>query len=110
MATEYETAPGYESAVGVARSAGEAGPIDGFVERMAERLGGKASVRAVFGKPITRDGLTIIPVARVRWAFGGGAGSSLVAVGPGKDGVARPTSGWRSSGRRRARGPVAAAA
>jgi uncharacterized spore protein YtfJ len=89
MATDYETAPGYESAVGAARKAGEAGQIDGFVERMAERLGGKASVRAVFGKPITRDGLTIIPVARVRWVFGGGAGSSasgsLVAVGPGKD-------------------------
>lgn len=88
MVTEYETAPGYESAIGAARKAGDAGQIDGFIERMAERLGGKASVRAVFGKPVTRDGLTIIPVARVRWAFGGGAGSSLVAVGPGKDGVA----------------------
>jgi uncharacterized spore protein YtfJ len=85
MTTDYETAPGYESAVGEARKAGEAGQIDGFIERMAERLGGKASVRAVFGKPVTRDGLTIIPVARVRWAFGGGAGTSLVAVGPGKD-------------------------
>lgn len=87
MATDYETAPGYEFAVGAARKAGEAGPIDGFVERMAERLGGKASVRAVFGKPIERDGLTIIPVARICWAFGGGAGSSLIPVGPGKDGI-----------------------
>jgi uncharacterized spore protein YtfJ len=100
MATDYETAPGYESAVGAARKAGEAGQIDGFIERMAERLGGKASVRAVFGKPVTRDGLTIIPVARVRWVFGGGAGSSLVAVGPGKDGDApgTPTSSGSGGG------------
>jgi uncharacterized spore protein YtfJ len=100
MATDYETAPGYESAVGAARKAGEAGQIDGFIERMAERLGGKASVRAVFGKPVSRDGLTIIPVARVRWAFGGGAGSSLVAVGPGKDGDApgTPTSSGSGGG------------
>lgn len=100
MATDYETAPGYESAVGAARKAGEAGQIDGFIERMAERLGGKASVRAVFGKPVSRDGLTIIPVARVRWAFGGGAGSSLVPVGPGKDDDApgTPTSSGSGGG------------
>lgn len=88
MATDYETAPDYEAALRRARRAGEGGPIDGFIERMAERLGGKASVRAVFGDPIERDGLTIVPVARVRWAFGGGAGSSPVAVGPGKPGEA----------------------
>jgi uncharacterized spore protein YtfJ len=57
--------------------------IDGFVERMAERVGSKASVRAVFGDPIERDGITVIPVARVRWGFGGGAGRGPIAVGPG---------------------------
>lgn len=75
-----------DSATEAAKRAGDGGPIDGFVERMAERVGGKASVRAVFGDPIERDGFTIIPVARVRWGFGGGAGTGPVAVGPGLDG------------------------
>ena len=68
----------FEQARKAARSS-----IDGFVERMAERVGGKASVRAVFGDPIERDGITVIPVARVRWGFGGGAGRGPIAVGPG---------------------------
>ncbi len=59
------------------------GSIDGFVERMAERVGAKASVRAVFGDPIEKGGITVIPVARVRWGFGGGAGRGPIAVGPG---------------------------
>lgn len=75
-----------ETAMEAARRAGDGGPIDSFVERIAERVGAKASVKAVFGEPIERDGLTIIPVARVRWGFGGGAGSGPVAVGPGIDG------------------------
>ena len=64
--------------------------IDGFVERMAERVGGKASVRAVFGDPIERDGITVIPVAKVRWGFGGGAGRGPIAMGPGIEGQAAP--------------------
>ena len=82
-----ETVPGYDAAVAEATTAGEPGPLDGFVERMAERVGGKASVRAVFGDPIERDGITIVPVARVRWGFGGGAGTGPVAVGPGRTGA-----------------------
>ncbi len=83
---EQETTPGYDAAIAEARKAGGAGPIDGFIERMAERVGGKASVRAVFGDPIERDGITVIPVARVRWGFGGGAGNGPVPVGPGRPG------------------------
>src|SRR5215213_7681564 len=82
-ATGYQTVPGYDGAVADARKAGDPGPIDGFIERIAERVGGKASVRAVFGDPIERDGITIIPVAKVRWGFGGGAGGPI-AVGPGR--------------------------
>lgn len=85
MAIDYKTAPDYETAMGEARKAGDGGPIDGFIERMAERIGANASVRAVFGDPIERDGRTIIPVARVRWAFGGGAGTGPIPVGPGTD-------------------------
>ncbi len=90
MATEFRTGIDFESAMAAARRTGEGSPIDGFVERMAERVGAKASVRAVFGDPIERDGLTIIPVARVRWGFGGGAGRGPIAVGPGIDGQGAP--------------------
>lgn len=83
--TDYRGAPGYDDALAEGRLAGDGGSIDGFVERMAERVGGKASVRAVFGEPIERDGITVIPVAKVRWGFGGGAGRGPIAVGPGID-------------------------
>jgi uncharacterized spore protein YtfJ len=83
MTTDYASATGYEAALDQARRAGTGSSIDGFVERMAERVGAKASVRAVFGDPIMRGEITIIPVARVRWGFGGGAGRGPIAVGPG---------------------------
>lgn len=50
-------------------------PIDGFLARLAEKVGAHANVKAVFGEPIERDGLVVVPVAKVRWGFGGGAGS-----------------------------------
>jgi uncharacterized spore protein YtfJ len=43
-----------------------------FIERLAEKLGITANARAVYGEPVERDGLTIIPVAQVRYGFGGG--------------------------------------
>jgi uncharacterized spore protein YtfJ len=43
--------------------------------RLAERLGANAAASAVFGTPVERHGVTVIPVARVRWGFGGGGGS-----------------------------------
>ena len=46
---------------------------DGF-SRLAERLGASASASSVFGEPVERDGVTVIPVARVRWGVGGGSG------------------------------------
>jgi len=64
------------SAVEVVREATEGAPFDRFLDRLAERLGGRASVKAVFGDPIERDDLTVVPVARVRWGFGGGSGTS----------------------------------
>ena len=87
-ATDYRGATGYDDAMAEARLAGDGGSIDGFVERIAERVGGKASVRAVFGDPIERDGITVVPVAKVRWGFGGGAGRGPIPVGPGIDGGA----------------------
>jgi len=51
-----------------------AGPAAEVLERLAERLGGKASVSAVFGEPVEREGVTIIPVAKVGFGFGAGTG------------------------------------
>ena len=85
MTTDYKAAMDYDFALEQAQKAGRSS-IDGFVERMAERVGAKASVRAVFGEPIERNGITIIPVARVRWGFGGGGGRGPIAVGPGSEG------------------------
>lgn len=64
------------AAMEIAEAATSGRPVDRFLEGLAERLGGRASVRAVFGEPIERGGLTVIPVARVRWGFGGGSGTS----------------------------------
>jgi len=46
-----------------------------FLERLANRVGINSKVSTIFGDPVERDGITVIPVARVSWGFGGGAGS-----------------------------------
>lgn len=51
------------------------GPAAEVLERLAEKLGSQASVSAVFGNPVDREGITIIPVARVGFGYGGGAGN-----------------------------------
>lgn len=52
-----------------------------LLERLADKLGGRASeaVAAVYGKPVTVDGVTVIPVAKVSFGFGGGAGRAVEA-------------------------------
>ena len=47
---------------------------DRFIGTMAEKLGAVARAATVFGEPVERDGITVIPVAKARWGFGGGAG------------------------------------
>src|SRR5262249_44404202 len=51
-----------------------AGPAAEVLERLAEKLGSKASGWAGVGEPVARAGITIIPVARVGFGFGAGAG------------------------------------
>jgi uncharacterized spore protein YtfJ len=46
-----------------------------FLERMAEKLGMQARSASVYSEPIEKNGITIVPVAKVRWGFGGGGGS-----------------------------------
>ena len=60
-----------------------------FVSGLGERLGAAARVNAVFGEPVERDGVTVIPVAKVSWGFGGGGGGEGEQEGHGGGGGAR---------------------
>lgn len=63
-----------DDAKDIARAAA-AEPIDKILDRLGERIGARATVRAVFGEPVVRGAVTIIPVARIRWGYGGGSGT-----------------------------------
>ncbi|MFE0804257.1 spore germination protein GerW family protein [Streptomyces sp. NPDC058812] len=58
----------------------------GFLERLAQRLGGSASASTVFGTPVEANGVTVVPVARVAFGFGGGAGRERDAAKHGEGG------------------------
>ena len=49
-------------------------PADRLLERLADLVSARAGVQTVFREPVRQDNLTVIPVARVRWGFGGGGG------------------------------------
>ena len=55
--------------------AGRSGRSGNFLERLANRIGGSVRVTTIFGEPVVKDGVTVIPVARARWGFGGGSSS-----------------------------------
>ncbi|RPH37603.1 hypothetical protein EHM92_02260 [bacterium] len=46
-----------------------------------------ASAKTVFAEPVEREGVTVIPVARVRYGFGGGGGGSEEGQGNGGGGM-----------------------
>jgi hypothetical protein len=54
-----------------------------FLERLADKVGSNVRASVVFGERVERDGVTIIPVARAWWGFGGGSGANSQAGGPG---------------------------
>ncbi len=49
--------------------------LQNYLSAIQQGLATSATVKAVFGEPITAEGKTIIPVARVRYGFGGGMGT-----------------------------------
>jgi uncharacterized spore protein YtfJ len=64
---------------------------------LKELVGGitdSSSVRRVFGDPIEKDGILVIPVASIRGGFGGGEGP---AASSSADGSAAPAS-WGGGG------------
>jgi uncharacterized spore protein YtfJ len=58
----------------------------GFTERLAEKVGATARASAVFGDAVEREGVTVIPVARAKWGFGGGSGGRQGEEGSGGGG------------------------
>src|SRR5918999_3654070 len=82
-------------AMETARRAAQGTPVDRILDLLGRRVGQRVGTEAVFGTPITRDGLTVVPVARVRWGFGGGGGwteDQTSGAGP------RPAAGSGSGG------------
>jgi uncharacterized spore protein YtfJ len=55
-----------------------------LLERLGQAIGGRATVSTVFGEPVDREGITVIPVARMRFAFGGGGGGVRKAATKGR--------------------------
>jgi uncharacterized spore protein YtfJ len=64
---------------------------DDFLTNLAEKLGAAAKASLVFGEAVERDGVTVIPVAKSRWGFGGGGGKRKYEVGSGGGGGALVT-------------------
>ncbi|WP_406263754.1 spore germination protein GerW family protein [Streptomyces sp. NBC_00191] len=69
-----------------------------LLERLADKLGGRASVTAVYGEPVTSEGVTVIPVAAVGFGFGGGAGREVGTAKTGEGGGGGGGAGARPLG------------
>jgi uncharacterized spore protein YtfJ len=53
---------------------------------IVEPLQSTAAVKSVFGDPVSAQGKTVIPVARIAWGFGGGWGKREREGKPAEDG------------------------
>jgi uncharacterized spore protein YtfJ len=57
-----------------------------LVQQVGERVGALATAKAVYGEPVERGEITVIPVARATWGFGGGSGGDTAQQGAGGGG------------------------
>ena len=48
---------------------------DALITRLVEAIGAQFAARSVFATPVEHDGVTVIPVAAVRFGLGGGMGN-----------------------------------
>ena len=62
---------------------------DSFLDRLAQRLGGTANAATIFGVPVERGDVTVIPVAKAAYGFGGGSGTRSGEEGSGAGGGVR---------------------
>jgi uncharacterized spore protein YtfJ len=79
-----------------APSPGELAGLSGdqLLAVLAERVGAHADARMVYGDPIERDGITIVPVATVRWGFGIGSGYRGAPMRTGGGGATATPTGY----------------
>jgi uncharacterized spore protein YtfJ len=49
-----------------------------LLQSLKESVLSQASVKAIYGEPISAHGKTVIPVAKIQYAFGAGAGTGGV--------------------------------
>jgi len=49
--------------------------VNELLERVGQTLGDKAQASTIFGEPVEREGVTVVPVAKARFGFGVGGGS-----------------------------------
>jgi uncharacterized spore protein YtfJ len=60
--------------------------VNELLERIGQTVGKRADASAVFGEPVQRENVTVIPVAKARFGFGGGGGSGRQDRGEGTGG------------------------
>lgn len=61
--------------------------IQDMLGPLAERLGTSATVKNVYGEPIAFEDRMVVPVAELRYAFGGGGGGKGDREGAGAGGA-----------------------
>lgn len=57
-----------------------------FIESLAQKLGKTANAATIYGEPVERDGVTVIPAAKAMYGFGGGADMKAGEEGSGGGG------------------------
>ena len=59
---------------------------EAILSRLADRIPARFGAVAVYGEPVEREGVTVVPVATARFGFGAGGGSDPSAGGQGEGG------------------------
>jgi uncharacterized spore protein YtfJ len=57
--------------------------VNELLERVGQTVGERAQASTIFGEPVEREGVTVVPVAKARFGFGGGGGSGTRDGGEG---------------------------
>ena len=71
------------------------------IEKIAQNVQGRLAATAVYGEPVTANGVTVVPVAQVSFGFGGGGGTGSGAEasdGEGGGGAGSGTGGGGGGG------------
>jgi uncharacterized spore protein YtfJ len=51
-----------------------------LLQSLKESILSQASVKAIYGEPVSAHGKTVIPVAKIMYAYGAGAGTGGVSA------------------------------